>query len=313
MVDDAGGGSEGSFTLDGVWAEFVAWSESFTLPESVARVSWWEPWTWDPWGAAFGDADDGLKAGPGSEEHRTSPSKQHRMSPVRRAAGQKRQHRARSSASCSPAIMGNVANSTINRSRAVEGAHLSQVNESFPTSPSARKSSVRRRSASQRPASTERDEDGYFLEPMALFPVFHSDEHDLAPLSARPLASTRSIVVHSVEFEPSFNPGKRPCIRVELDSDADHSAHDLERCGLQETEWSVEHRFEFPAYSSDDTSSSEEEHASVVTLEIFDGHETEDELASVSIRPGPLTTRECYDVFDNRGEIAGRIKLSMML
>mmetsp|Transcript_89598 Transcript_89598/g.255926 ORF Transcript_89598/g.255926 Transcript_89598/m.255926 type:complete len:138 (-) Transcript_89598:309-722(-) len=81
------------------------------------------------------------------------------------------------------------------------------------------------------------------------------------------------------------------------------SAHDLEWCG-QESEWSVEHRFEFPVCEGENV---------FVSFALHDGHDNDDELASVSIKPGPLTSREVYEMHDERGDLAGRIKVSVML
>lgn len=79
-----------------------------------------------------------------------------------------------------------------------------------------------------------RDDDDHFLdlEPLSLFSAFPSngslkDEEtsDTSPNSSWPplqLFSTdtsKSVVVHSVEFEPGFDPGERPCIRVELNGE----------------------------------------------------------------------------------------------
>mmetsp|Transcript_89601 Transcript_89601/g.255936 ORF Transcript_89601/g.255936 Transcript_89601/m.255936 type:complete len:310 (-) Transcript_89601:309-1238(-) len=309
MVSVDAGQSEPSY-FDSVWAEFAAFSESFTLPAELPSESWFSFSWWDPWASDEETSSTSTAAKETAASDALCAAKRSRSPPGSPRSGRKRNLRVRSSASCSPAMM---SNSTLCRAKMGETtSQLPHINESNAMpSPFARKT-TRRRSASQRPASTTGDDDDHILdlEPLSLFSSRQemddspNSTHEFPPLPLFSVESSKSVVVHSVEFVPGFNPGEKPCIRVELNGeDANQSAHDLEWCG-QESEWSVEHRFEFPVCEGENV---------FVSFALHDGHDNDDELASVSIKPGPLTSREVYEMHDERGDLAGRIKVSVML
>ena len=58
--------------------------------------------------------------------------------------------------------------------------------------------------------------------------------HEFPPLPLFSVESSKSVVVHSVEFVPGFNPGEKPCIRVELNGeDANQVLHHVATNPLQ--------------------------------------------------------------------------------
>mmetsp|Transcript_89596 Transcript_89596/g.255917 ORF Transcript_89596/g.255917 Transcript_89596/m.255917 type:complete len:235 (-) Transcript_89596:1027-1731(-) len=151
MVSVDAGQSEPSY-FDSVWAEFAAFSESFTLPAELPSESWFSFSWWDPWASDEETSSTSTAAKETAASDALCAAKRSRSPPGSPRSGRKRNLRVRSSASCSPAMM---SNSTLCRAKMGETtSQLPHINESNAMpSPFARKT-TRRRSASQRPAST---------------------------------------------------------------------------------------------------------------------------------------------------------------